>query len=281
MKIAYGTYAMPGVPQVEAVRAMADIGYDGVEFILRRPDHESMPDQWSAQLRRDVRSLLSDLDMGISSLFLARPILTDAATTHEETLDVVRQMRTLARDLGMGDMPVLTTDLGGRSADWPGAQARLLDTLAEYIDLAEREQFTLAIEPHYGGLLDRKDRALWLMDAIDDSPRLRLLFDISHFQLAGDDTLETIAALAPHAAHVHIKEGRQLDEGYEFLVTGAGQLDLPAYFAAMRAAGWDGYVTLEVARMIWSRSDYEVEATARDSYAAVVAAMLAAGVPRP
>ena len=280
MKIAYGTYAMPGVPQVDAVRAMADIGYDGVEFMLHTY-HETMPAQWGPQVRRDVRAALGDLGMGIASLFLGSAILTEDAATPAKTLDLVRQMRTLARDLGMGDTPVLTTDLGGRSADWPGAQTRLLDTLAEYMDLAGSEQFILAVEPHYGGLLDRKDRALWLMGAIDDDPRLRLLFDISHFQLAGDDTLETVAALAPYAAHVHIKEGRQLDDGYEFLVTGAGHLDLSAYFAAMAAAGWDGYVTLEVARMIWSRSDYEAEATARVSYAAVVAAMRAAGVPRP
>jgi len=279
MKIAYGTYAMPGVPQDDAVRAMADVGYEGVEFILL-PHHESMPDQWSAALRSDIRALLGDLGMGIPSLFLARPILTDDETTHAATLGLLGETLTLARDLGMGPTPVLSTDLGGRSVDWPDGKTRLLDTVAAYAEFAAREDFTLALEPHYGGLLDRTERVLWLMDALGDNPRVRLLFDISHFQLAGDDVLATVAALAPYAAHVHIKEGRQLDDGFEFLVTGAGELDLPTYLAGMAAAGWDGYVTLEVARMIWSRQDYDALLTARASFRAVMDGMAAAGVPR-
>ena len=85
MKIAYGTYAMPGVAQVDAVRTMAEIGYDGVEFILH-PHHESMPAQWGAQVRSDVRAILADLGIGVPSLFLARPILTDDPAT--EWIDV-------------------------------------------------------------------------------------------------------------------------------------------------------------------------------------------------
>lgn len=280
MRIAYGNYAMPGVSPIDAVRAMADIGYEGVEFILH-PHHESMPAQWSADLRRDVRGFLADGGMGIPSIFLARPILTDDPATHAETLGLLRETRALAHDLGMGDAPVLTTDLGGRSADWPEGREALLECLLQYAEIAARDDFTLAIEPHYGGLLDRTERTLWLMDALNDNPRVRLLFDISHFQLAGDDVVETVASLVPFAAHVHVKEGRQLEDGYEFLVTGAGVLDLPEYFRAMRDAGWGGYVTLEVARMIWSRADYEALPTARVSFDAVVSALSEAGVPRP
>ena len=146
----------------------------------------------------------------------------------------------------------------------------------EYAEIAEREDFILAIEPHYGGLLDRAERALWLMDALDDSPRVRLLFDISHFQLAGDDVLGAVSSMVPFAAHVHLKEGRLLDAGYEFLLAGAGTLDLREYFTAMSEAGWDGYVTLEVARMIWSRQEYDALATARASYDAVASGLAAA-----
>ncbi len=277
MKIAYGNYAMPGMSPLEAARVMADIGYEGVEWILH-PIHETMPSQWSTPMRRDVRAFLADRNMGIPSIFLARPILTDDSATHAETLELLSETRTLADDLGMGRTPVLTTDLGGRSADWPQGRGALLDRLLEYSDIAARDDFTLAIEPHYGGLLDRAERTLWLMDALGGNPRVRLLFDISHFQLAGDPVLETVAAMVPHAAHVHIKEGRQLDEGYEFLVTGACELDLPAYLRAMQAAGWAGYLTLEVARMIWSRDGYDAHAVAVHSLAAVTSAMRDAGL---
>jgi inosose dehydratase len=279
MKIAYGNYAMPGISPLDAARVMADIGYEGIEIILH-PHHESMPDQWSGALRRDVRAFLTDNGMGIPSIFLARGILTDDPATHAKTQKLLRETLTLARDLGMGDAPVVTMDLGGGSVGWTEGREHLLERLLEYAEIAEREEFVLAIEPHYGGLLNSAERALWLMDALDDNPWVRLLYDISHFQLAGDDAMATVASMVPFAAHVHLKEGQQLDEGYEFLLTGAGTLDLPAYFRALSDAGWDGYVTLEVSRMIWSRPEYEALPIAQASYDVVVSAMAEGGVFR-
>ncbi len=277
MKIAYGNYATPDMSPLESVRFMADIGYAGVEFILH-PIHRTMPAQWSASMRSDVRAFLNERGMGVPSIFLARGILTDDPEEYAQTLDLLAETRSLADDLGMGDTPVLTADLGGRSDDWPEGRDGLLERLLEVADVATRDDFVLAIEPHYGGLLDRAERTLWLMDALDGNPRIRLLFDISHFQLAGDPVMETVAAMVPYTAHVHIKEGRQLDEGYEFLVTGSGTLDLPAFLAAMAQAGWDDYLTLEVARMIWSKPGYDADAVARGSHAAVAAALTAAGL---
>jgi sugar phosphate isomerase/epimerase len=277
MKIAYGNYATPDMSPLESARFMADIGYEGVEFILH-PIHQTMPAQWSSTMRSDVRTYLADQGMGIASIFLARPLLTDDPAEYTKTLDLLRETRALAGDVGMGDTPVLTADLGGRSADWPEGREGLLERLLEVADIATRDDFVLAVEPHYGGLLDCAERTLWLMDALDGNPRVRLLFDISHFQLAGDPVLDTVAAMVPHSAHVHIKEGRHLAEGYEFLATGSGTLDLPAYLTAMADAGWDGYLTLEVARMIWSRADYDAHAVAVASYAATTTAMQEAGL---
>jgi len=64
MKIAYGNYATPDMSPLESVRFMADIGYAGVEFILH-PIHRTMPAQWSASMRSDVRAFLNERGMGV------------------------------------------------------------------------------------------------------------------------------------------------------------------------------------------------------------------------
>ncbi len=70
MKIAYGTYATPMLPLDEAIRMIADIGYDGVELCIS-PKHNSMPDALDSTERRQLRDMLSELNLGSASAFYA------------------------------------------------------------------------------------------------------------------------------------------------------------------------------------------------------------------
>jgi len=79
----------------------------------------------------------------------------------------------------------------------------------------------LAVEPHVGSMLDTPARALELLHTIT-SPYLKLNFDISHFNVLGIPIAESVAALAQHTVHTHVKDERGVVPAFEFLIPGEG-----------------------------------------------------------
>jgi len=279
MKIAYGTYAMPTVPLEEALPMVKAIGYDGLELAIG-PKHNSMPDQFSSAQRQHLKKMLSELNLGVPSLFVLRSVLTDSPEVHKETLLLIRQVIQLGRDLDIGSCPVISMGIGGRSALWEEQRTQLLGLLEDYAKITADEGIILALEPHANAAVDRTARAIWLMETLDN-PSIRLHFDIVHFFLAGEKIEDTVPALVPYTAHTHVTDARIKDNGFELLLLGQGELDSVGYVRAMHQAGWTDFITLEVSTMVWSREDYEPFEAAAFSYATLNNAFKQAGVPRP
>jgi len=92
-----------------------------------------------------------------------------------------------------------------------------------------------------------------------DSPGFRLIYDTCASLFVGEDPLETLRVMAPHVAHVHIKNSRLLqpgepwpryfeaDSGQRYTGTDidAGVVDLPPILAELDRLGYDGYMMLE------------------------------------
>ena len=121
----------------------------------------------------------------------------------------------------------------------------------------ESKGVVIAMEPHVGSALDLPDKTLWLLEQIDN-PYLKLNFDISHFDVLGLPTADTVSALAPHAAHTHVKDQTGRFPEHEFLIPGEGPFDFVEYLAEMEKAGYTGYITAEVSFMVQRRPDYFV-----------------------
>ena len=146
--------------------------------------------------------------------------------------------------------------------------------------MADREDFVLAGEAHCGAAVYNSERITRLLDAVDHR-RVRLHFDIVHLFLAGEPIGDAVRTLVPYTAHTHITDAVVSDDAsFRLVLLGDGDLDAVAYMRAMREAGWDDFITLEVSTMIWSQDDYDPEAAARKSYDALSAAFDGAGVVR-
>jgi inosose dehydratase len=279
MNIAYGTYGMPGLDLEVALPKLAEMGYDGVEVAVG-PKYPTMPDQLDAGRRRELRALLDDLGLQLPALMITSfSMLTEDPSVHEANLRALHEAARLGLDLAPEKPPALTFTLGGRSEAWLDQRDRLVRTLADYAKVAEETGCTLAAEPHYGSAVDRPERAVWLIETIGH-PLVRLNFDISHFTLLGLTLEETVPVMVPYSVHTHVKDGRRLENGIEFLLPGAGGFDYGAYLRAMRDAGWTGPITVEITAMIWTRPDYDPFPAAAASYATLDAAFQAAGVER-
>lgn len=282
MKIAYGTYAMPTVPLEEAIPALAKMGYDGIEICIAPKHIGSMPEEIDAGRRANLRALLQQHALGVPALFPIGTIhlFTDDAAQHQKNLELVRECSQLARDLGMTEPPVIATGIGGKSDQWDDIKHKIVELLGDYAEVADSEGFILAGEAHCGAAVDRSERAVWLFDTVDH-PRIRMHFDIVHMFLANEQIEDSVRDLIPYTAHTHITDARKHADGsFDLLLLGNGDLDSTAYMRAMKDAGWDDFITLEVSTMVWSRPDYDPYAAAAWCYAILDGAFNRAGVPR-
>lgn len=278
MKIAYGTYATPMLSLEDALNMIADTGYDGVEICIS-PKHNSMPEALDQAKRKQIKNILSERNLGVPSLFMLGSVLNEDQEVHKQRLDLARQVVELSRDLGMGEQPVISVGIGGRSAMWETHRDILVKLLADYAELAAEENFMLAIEAHARAMVDRTERAIWVIEAVDN-PLIRLHFDIVHFYLAGEPITETVHKLVPYTGHTHVTDAKILDDRFELLLLGQGDLDCVEYVKAMNDAGWDDFITVEVSTMVWSKEDYDPYAAADLSYNTLDSAFKKAGVPR-
>jgi len=280
MKIAYGTYAMPTVPLEEAFPALARMGYDGVEIFIGPTHLGAMPDQMDAVRCKQLHDLLQAHSLGIPALMIAGNLYTPNAADHQANLERMRVCAQLARDLGANEPPVLATGFGGRKENWGEIKAHMVELLNDYAQVAEQEDFILAGEAHCGAAVDRSERIVWLLETVNH-PRIRLHFDIVHLFLAGEPIADAVKTLVPYTAHTHIMDAiRHTDGSFDLFLLGQGELDTTTYLRAMAEAGWDGFITLEVSMMIWSREDYEPMPAAQFSYDAISTAFRQAGVRR-
>lgn len=280
MKIAYGTYAMPTLSLEQALPALADIGYEGVEICISPKHPGSMPDEIGAARRGELKQLLTDNGLGIPALFMLGHVFTEDDAEHARTLEHTKRVCQLARDLGMPCPPVLAIGIGGRSKDWAEKKGRIVELFGDYAELAEREDFILAGEAHCGAAVDRAERVVWLFDTVN-SPRIRFHFDIVHMFLAGEDIEDSVQTLVPYTAHTHITDARRHEDGsFELVLLGQGDLDSTTYVKAMEAAGWTDFITLEVSTRVWSQPDYDPYEAARFCYRTLTDAFQKAGVAR-
>lgn len=110
--------------------------------------------------------------------------------------------------------------------------------LAELVKIGADTGITVTIEPHVHSYLESPSLVLDLLGRV---PGLKLTLDYAHFVCLGYRQDE-IDVLAPHAAHVHLRQARP---GALQAKGAAGTLNMPAQFATLRDAGFDRYMALE------------------------------------
>jgi inosose dehydratase len=113
-----------------------------------------------------------------------------------------------------------------------------------------------------------------------DAPALKVNFDISHFDILGMTTEESVSILAPYSVHTHVKDQRGRYPDYEFLTPGEGDFDYVEYLQVMQAHGYDGYITAEVSKQRQRKPDYDALAACDLCYQTLAKAFVDAGIAR-
>ena len=280
MHLSYSTWGMPTLPIDAAVAHCAATGFDGLELTVI-PGWTTDAAGIDAAERQRIRRLYNDHRLDLCGVCANTPLLDPDPAAHAANMDRFRSYLDLAAELQRpGEALTVSTTSGGNPADWDAEKDRLVERFGSLAEDAARRGLTLGMEPHVAAALHRPADVLWLLDQIR-SPALTIHFDISHFNVQGLDMDETVAALAPHSAHTHVKDERGQAPDHEFLIPGEGEMDYPRYLRAMDRAGYTGHIVVEVSLMVQRRPGYDPLTAATRSYEVLAAAFTAAGTVRP
>jgi sugar phosphate isomerase/epimerase len=159
-------------------------------------------------------------------------------------IDHTRRALSLCAELGA---PHITTEPGGPLAPGQTRQAAIdlfVEVLKPLAEHAHQLGVLLLIEPEPELLLETTDQYLEVADRLN-APSIGLNFDVGHAYCVREDLPRAIARLAPHIRHYHL-EDIAASRVHQHLVPGTGAIDFAAVITAIRATGYDGWLTVEL-----------------------------------
>ena len=252
MQFGFSTNAFREYELAEAIEAIADAGYDGVELLFDEP-HLYPPNASDDEIDR-VERVLDEHEIAISNgnAFM----LTAIEDFHhpsfiEPDMDYRRQRinYTLAalETASALEIPHISIEPGGpipegKSREW--AMDTFVDGLEEVADRAEVVDVDVLVEPEPDLLIETGDEFLELLERVD-SDRVRCNFDAGHFYCVGEDPAELVGPLWEHTSHYHL-EDIPTDRTHEHTQLGDGAMDIDGFLGALEDRGYEGFVTVEL-----------------------------------
>lgn len=277
MRIGYSTWGMPKVPIAQALEAIANLGYTGVELAVT-PGWSTDLDTLDAAKRAEIKRLLAQHHLVLTAVAGHTNLCADDPEAHRAAMARLKASVDLAAELAQpGEQPIMVSLVGGRPEDWATHRALLAERVSELANYAAAKGVAYGVEPHCGTALDLPEKATWLLEHAT-APSLRLNFDISHMDVMGIEIDECVPVLAPYSVHTHVKDQRGIYPHHEFLTPGEGPFDFVHYLKAMHAARYDGFIVAEVSVMVQRRDNYDPFAHAALAYRTLARAFETAGI---
>ena len=247
MHISARTQMLDRYSVLESLDVIARLGFDGVEIGFLRKDW-SMIDL-AAMPVAAIRERAAALGLGPNAVSMHGDYVYDDAILAriEETIPVVGAFGT--------DILIVNgaKARSGDAAEW----GLMVSRTRQLVRAAEAHGVVLALEFEPGFVVGSTADLLRLFAEIP-SPSLAANLDLGHVFLCDPDPLAAIAQLGTKIAHCHIED---MPAGvHDHRLPGQGDMDLGAYIGALRDAGFDGGMALDLYA-------YDYEAVAKDAIA--------------
>jgi len=249
MIIGYHTNGCRHHDLAAAARTLSDLGYGGIEVnLLRRWESDLAGSRELNEGLEECRRLgleivVSAGDPYVLGIERFRPTLFDPDfPRRRHRLEFIAAAIALA---GRWEAGVVTFNSGHlRLADPAQAEAWLVEGLAELCDRAEAAGVRLALEPEPGHFIQTTRDYHAVRQAVS-RPALGMNLDVGHVVCLESRPLpDVIAAEAGSILNVHFEDiaGRR----HLHLPPGEGDADLTGALRALRRAGFNGTVSLEL-----------------------------------
>lgn len=230
-----------------ACELAARAGYDGIEvapFTIK----DSVNDV-SRQEREALREIAGERGLEIVGLhwLLVKPeglyINHPDDEIRRKTTDYMRALIDFCGDLG-GTRTIVGSPKQRNVLDGQTCQETWDRTVEEFRKLAPRAEsrgVILCIEPlapSETNFINLAAEARCLVEAVD-SPAFRMMLDVKAMHGAGEAIPDVIMESASYLEHFHANDANRQGPGF-------GETDFVPIAAALREAGYDGYVSVEV-----------------------------------
>ena len=256
MKFAVFTVSLPEWTPEEAVRRLAELGYDGIEWRITDDAPVGAPGFWQgnrctfplASFLEDaprIRALTADAGLAIPAI----ASYVQAADV-ENVARVLRGAATLGTPMARIQVPPYDGETGF-AALWDRARR----DYREVARLARVHGVKALVEIHFGTIVPSASAARRFLDDLDPA-WVGAIYDPGNMVWEGHEQYRLgLETLGPYLAHVHAKNsgwrqtGRRgdgsIDWQAEWRPLDAGIVDFRELFAALRDVGHDGWVSVE------------------------------------
>ena len=229
----------PGRSVLKEIHRIADEGFDFIDLTLEPPA------AWLPN-GKEAGALIADLGLeavGHTAYYL--PIASPFKELRQQAFDLYTRGLDCFADAGIELVnihPDNRVPLHGRDR----MRARNADAIAELCAVAAAREIKLMVENIDRGFARVDD----FIEIFERSPDAGFHLDVAHANLRlglgqSNQTPELLDAFSDRLCHVHVSDNRG-GEGDLHLPLGTGNIDWRAMVRALKGAGYDGTVTLEV-----------------------------------
>ena len=256
MKLAVFTVSLPKWMPEEAIRNLAEIGYDGIEWRIADDPPHAKPGFWQGnRCTLPLRGLLEDAPR-IRALTEAAGLAIPAIGSYVQAADLEHVERVFrgAVALGAPMARIQAPPYDGR-CEYVALRDRARREYREVERLARARGVKALVEIHHGTIVPSASAMRHFLDGFDSS-WVGAIYDPGNMVWEGYEQYRLgLETLGPYLAHVHVKNARWRQTGRredgslawqtEWAPLAAGIVDLGDLFAALRQVGYDEWVSVE------------------------------------
>lgn len=227
-----------------------------VQFNFACAGLPTLPDHIDASTLHEIRGAIEERHLQIAAVSATFNMIDPNLARRRDGLRRLAVVASAAHALGA---PMITLCTGTRHANdmWqshpenasPAAWRDLLNSMEQAVEIAERHQVDLGIEPETNNVVASAQQARRLLDELR-SPRLKIVMDPANLfwpgQLRRQGTIlsEAFQILGPDLRLAHAKDVQEKDGTLAHVAAGRGQLDYDLYARLLGQAGFTGPIIL-------------------------------------
>lgn len=236
---------------LDAFDAVHEAGFSSVQFDYASAGARSQSEDIRADIAQSVKNDASRAGIQIASVSGTFNMIHPDTQFRESGLATLERIASTCATIGTG-IVTLCTGTRDTVSMWrghvdngsPQAWAELLGTVTRALAIADRHDVRLVVEPEPANVVSDADRALSLLDEVQD-PRLKIVLDPANI-LAGDPARSPEAALDYAfdllGEHIILAHAKDLDEAGRFCAAGTGVVPWDHYRRLLQDIAYDGDV---------------------------------------
>ena len=236
MKLALREEMSRGGTLAEKLSWLDGLGFDGIELAASSLD---LPP-------RELEEIFADSPVRAANIAGSATLLDPDPAERAAAKDLMRRRLELAATLGA--VGVLTVPQFGSAPRLPDLspyktaaeleRELFRQQLEELAPAARNAGVPIFLEPlnrYEQHLVNRLEQGVAFAEQVEG---VKIMADFFHMNIEEADIAASIRAAGPHIVHVHVADSQRLQPG-------KGHLDFRPGFAALKEAGYDGYLGIE------------------------------------